>query len=243
MTDTTTQQDTTELKRIVEAALFAADEPVGLSRLLALFPEQAQPTKDELKQVLKTLDEDYADRGIGLKKIGNGWRFQSQEALSPWLKQLFKGRTPRYSRALLETLSIIAYRQPVTRGDIEEIRGVSVSTETMRTLQERGWVKPVGHRDLPGRPALWGTTKKFLAYFNLDSLSGLPEIMEMRDTADIAAELNFSLPLDLEGHNEIESNDNQSTLAEVIPINPEEVDGNAAEDTPESIEDDERETP
>ena len=241
MINTTPPQDTTELKRIVEAVLFAADEPVTLSRLLALFPEEAQPSKDDLKEVLQTLDADYADRGIDLKQIGNGWRFQSQESLSPWLKLLFKGRTPRYSRALLETLAIIAYRQPVTRGDIEEIRGVSVSTDSMRTLQERGWVKLLGHKDLPGRPALWGTTKEFLAYFNLDSLSALPEIMEMRDTAQIAAELNFSLPLEPEIEDERSSAD-RTTLADVIPINLAEDEAITPVEESEAV-DDERETP
>ncbi len=130
-----------------------------------------------------------------LKKIGSGYRFQSRERYAPWLRRLNEGRPPRFSRAQLETLSIIAYRQPVTRGDIEEIRGVSVSPDIIRALLERGWIREVGHRDVPGKPALIATTQEFLAYFNLTSLRELPELSAKREISEIAEELNLTLPV------------------------------------------------
>ena len=139
-----------------------------------------------------TYDE-YADRGVELRQVGKGFRFQSREKYSEWVSRLSEERPARYSRALLETLAIIAYRQPVTRGDIEDIRGVTVSSDTMRTLQEREWVREVGHRDVPGKPALFGTTPGFLEHFNLKSLSELPPLSELRDLEEISRELNFSL--------------------------------------------------
>ena len=185
-----------ELKNIVEAALFASETPLSIANLIGLFPRDAAPTREEVKTVLDELDKDYADRGIQLKRVGKAYRFQSHEKFSPWLRRLNEGRTPRYSRALLETLAIIAYRQPVTRGDIEEIRGVTVSTETIKTLLSREWIKQVGQREVPGRPALFGTTQRFLEYFNLLSLSELPPLMEKREPAEIARELNLRLPLE-----------------------------------------------
>jgi len=187
-----------ELKNIVEAALLAAEEPLSVSALAALFPEDAQPTADQLKEVFEQLDRDYEGRGVELRRVGKGYRFQSREKYSPWLRKLSEGRPPRYSRAFLETLAIIAYRQPVTRGDIEEIRGVTVSSDIMRQLLDRDWVKEVGHRDVPGRPALLGTTRQFLEYFNLEALSDLPPLLERREATEIAKELNFRLPLESE---------------------------------------------
>jgi segregation and condensation protein B len=131
-----------------------------------------------------------------LRRIGTGWRYQTKEKYSPWLRKLGGNKTPRYSRALLETLSIIAYRQPVTRGDIEEIRGVGVSSDTIRTLEERNWVAQIGHRDVPGRPALFGTTQGFLEYFNMTSLRELPELMDKRALGEIAKDMNLTLPMD-----------------------------------------------
>lgn len=185
-----------ELKNIVEAALLAAESPLSVSALASLFPEDAKPSADQLKEVFEQLDREYEGRGVELRRVGKGYRFQSREKYSPWLRKLSEGRPPRYSRAFLETLAIIAYRQPVTRGDIEEIRGVTVSSDIMRQLLDRDWVKEVGHRDVPGRPALLGTTQQFLEYFNLEALSDLPPLLERREAADIARELNLRLPLE-----------------------------------------------
>jgi len=185
-----------ELKNIVEAALLAAEEPLSVSALTSLFPDEARPTPAQLKEVFEQLDRDYEGRGVELRRVGKGYRFQSREKYSPWLRKLSESRPPRYSRAFLETLAIIAYRQPVTRGDIEEIRGVTVSSDIMRQLMDRDWVKEVGHRDVPGRPALLGTTQQFLEYFNLEALSDLPPLLERREAGEIERELNLRLPLE-----------------------------------------------
>lgn len=201
-----------ELKNIVEAALLAAESPLSVSALASLFPEDAKPSADQLKEVFEQLDRDYEGRGVELRRVGKGYRFQSREKYSPWLRKLSEGRPPRYSRAFLETLAIIAYRQPVTRGDIEEIRGVTVSSDIMRQLLDRDWVKEVGHRDVPGRPALLGTTQQFLEYFNLEALSDLPPLLERREASDIARELNLRLPLESrETDQDAESQDDGQT--------------------------------
>jgi|ETNmetMinimDraft_11_1059920.scaffolds.fasta_scaffold114644_1 segregation and condensation protein B len=184
-----------ELKNIVEAVILVADAPVSLQKLKSLFPEDAAPQHDHLMEVIGRLEEEWQERGMELKKIGSGYRFQSRERYTPWLRRLNEGRPPRFSRAQLETLSIIAYRQPVTRGDIEEIRGVSVSPDIIRALLERGWIREVGHRDVPGKPALIATTQEFLAYFNLTSLRELPELSAKREISEIAEELNLTLPV------------------------------------------------
>ncbi|MCG6873142.1 MAG: SMC-Scp complex subunit ScpB [Gammaproteobacteria bacterium] len=189
--------DEVELKRIIEAALFVADAPLTIDRLLQMFPEDARPTRQEVRDMLSRLEEDYQGRGVELRRIDAGYRFQSDQKLSDWLGKLWSGRSPRYSRALLETLAIIAYRQPITRGEIEEIRGVSVSSEIVKTLLSREWIRQVGHRDVPGKPALFGTANGFLEHFNLSSLGDLPSLSELRDTDTIARELNLSLDLDL----------------------------------------------
>ena len=185
-----------ELQNIIEAALYASKEPLGVRKIMALFPDDAQPSKVDIQNVILSLEEQCEHRGVELKRIGRGWRFQSKEKYSTWLRKLSGNKSPRYSRALLETLSIIAYRQPVTRGDIEEIRGVSVSSDTIRTLEERDWVAQIGHRDVPGRPALFGTTQGFLEYFNMTSLRELPELMDKRDLGEVAKDMNLTLPMD-----------------------------------------------
>jgi segregation and condensation protein B len=190
------EQTPQQLKYIVEAALLAAQTPLTIDKILSLFPDDARPTRDEARASLDDLAADYNGRGIELKQVDNGYRFQTREDYAPFLQKLWEGRPPRYSRALLETLAIIAYRQPVTRGEIEEIRGVAVSTEIIRTLLGREWVRQVGHRDIPGKPALYGTTRGFLEHFNLKSLSELPPLAELRDTESIARELNMRLDLD-----------------------------------------------
>lgn len=182
-----------ELKHIIEAALLAANEPLSVERLQRLFPLDRQPEAAAVCGALAALAKDYECRGIELKEVANGYRIQVRRELAPWMAQLWAARPGRYSRALLETLAIIAYRQPITRGEIEEIRGVALSTSIMRTLQERGWIRVVGHRQLPGRPALFGTTRTFLDYFNLKSLDEMPALAELKDWTDDHPELDLCL--------------------------------------------------
>ncbi|MFT5572308.1 MAG: segregation and condensation protein B [Cryomorphaceae bacterium] len=216
-----------ELQNIIEAALYASKIPLGIKQIMSLFPDDAQPSKVDIQNVILSLQELCEHRGIELRRIGKGWRFQSKEKYSPWLRKLVGNKPPRYSRALLETLSIIAYRQPVTRGDIEEVRGVGVSSDTIRTLEERDWVTQIGHRDVPGRPALFGTTQGFLEYFNMTSLRELPELMEKRELGEIAKDMNLTLPMDgVQGVDEAavhqEAQAQKSESAEVIALHPEE---------------------
>ena len=157
------QNDT--MKNVLEAALLVAGQVLSVKKLTSLFPEDARPTTDEINQALQELQDDYDGRGIELVQVGKGYRFQSRQQYAEWVGRLSEERPARYSRALLETLAIIAYRQPVTRGDIEEIRGVSVSSDIIQKLSEREWIREVGHRDVPGRPALFGTTPAFLEHF------------------------------------------------------------------------------
>jgi segregation and condensation protein B len=168
------------LKQIVEAALVAAGGPLTLDQLLALFLDDERPSRAELLAVIAALHQDYADRGLEIVEVAGGWRTQVRASIAPWVARLWDERPPRYSRALLETLSLIAYRQPITRGEIEDIRGVAVSTQIVKTLTEREWIRVVGHRDVPGRPALFATTRKFLDYFGLRSLNELPTLAEIR---------------------------------------------------------------
>jgi segregation and condensation protein B len=163
-----------QLKQLVEAAIFVADQPLNQEQLQLTVLEGLEVSKTMLKDTLHELQLDYQARGIQLVEVATGFRFQSMDSLSPWLSKLYQEQAPRYSRAMLETLSLIAYRQPITRGEIEDVRGVSVSSHIMKTLNERGWVKVVGHKEVPGRPALYATTKTFLDYFSLKSLSDLP---------------------------------------------------------------------
>ncbi len=183
-----------KLKQIVEAALLAAGRPLSLDQILALFEEREQPEKKALREVLDSLMEDYQGRGIEVVEVGSGFRIQVRAGLSSWVSRLWAERPPKYSRALLETLALIAYRQPITRGEIEDIRGVSVSSNIIKTLTEREWVRVVGHRDVPGKPALYATTREFLDYFNLKSLNELPTLAEIRDLDSINRELELSDP-------------------------------------------------
>lgn len=180
----------TELKNIIEAALLVAGQPLTIDRIAAMFPQDSRPTREEIRAVLKVLEEEYEGRGLELKQIDRAYRLQTREKYSSWLSRLVEERPARYSRALLETMSIIAYRQPVTRGDIEDVRGVAVSTDIIKTLTERGWIREVGRKEVPGRPALYGTTREFLEYFNLSKLEDLPPLAELRDIAAISAELD-----------------------------------------------------
>ncbi len=189
----------TSLKNILEGVLMAADEPLTLADLGALFTDDERPPPTDIDAALRALQDDYAERGIELKEVASGWRVQVREDVNLWVSRLWEDRPQRYSRALLETLALIAYRQPITRGDIEEVRGVSVRSSIIRTLQEREWIRVVGHRDIPGKPALFGTTKAFLDYFNLASLDDLPSLAEIRDMTDLEPELDLEPPHDAEG--------------------------------------------
>jgi len=162
-----------KLKRIIEAALFSYGAPLTLARLSQMFDESEAVMVAEIQEVLSELKEEYKERGVELVEVASGFRFQTQADLSTWLQKLANEKPPRYSRALLETLALIAYRQPITRAEIEAVRGVAVNTPTIKTLLERQWIQVVGHRDVPGKPALYATTKQFLDYFNLSDLSDL----------------------------------------------------------------------
>jgi segregation and condensation protein B len=185
--------DALKLKNIVESALLASGRPMSAEQLQALFPDHERPERADLKAAIDALAADYADRGIRVIEVASGWRIQVREEMSAWLSRLWQDRPARYSRALLETLALIAYRQPITRGEIEDIRGVSVSSNIMRTLMERGWVRIVGHRDVPGRPGMYATTREFLDYFGLKKLEDLPPLAEIRDLDSINVELDLEL--------------------------------------------------
>jgi segregation and condensation protein B len=181
----------TSLKSILEAVLLAAGEPLSLTALSSVFADDERPSDNDISKALEQLADDYAERGLEIREVSSGFRIQAREEVNPWISRLWEERPQRYSRALLETLALIAYRQPITRGDIEEVRGVSVSTNIIRTLQEREWIRVVGHRDVPGKPALFGTTRMFLDYFNLASLDDLPSLAEIKDMDSIEPELEF----------------------------------------------------
>lgn len=185
----TEQADT--IRNVVECALLAAGEPVSTERLLMLFDDGDGVDRAVLREAIGRLQADYEGRGLELKEVASGWRVQVREQLAPWVSRLWEARPPKYSRALLETLALIAYQQPVTRGDIEQVRGVSVSSNIIKTLLDRDWIRIVGHRDVPGKPALYGTTRGFLDYFDLRSLDKLPPLAELRDLSRINEELGF----------------------------------------------------
>ena len=183
------------LVQILEGALLAAGEPLSVQRMALLFEENERPSKDDIRAAIKTVGERCNDRGYELVHVASGYRFQVRQNLSTWVGRLWQERPARYSRALMETLSLIAYRQPITRGEIEEIRGVAVSTNIIKTLLEREWVRVVGHRDVPGRPAMYATTRQFLDYFNLKSLDQLPPLAEIKELDNLSGELALeSLP-------------------------------------------------
>lgn len=179
------------LRQIIEGLLLAAGRPLSVSAIAELFLEGERPDSERINAALADIAADCESRGFELKEVASGFRFQVRQHLSPWISRLSEERPQRYTRALLETLGLIAYRQPITRGDIEEIRGVAVSSTIIRTLLDREWIRVVGHRDVPGRPAMFATTKQFLDYFNLKSLQQLPPLAEIRDLDQLMPELDL----------------------------------------------------
>lgn len=188
--------DEQKLQQIIEGVLLASGKPMNIEQLAGLFTDEERPDKKLIAEVLDNIIESCEGRGYELKKVASGYRFQVRQDVSEWVARLWEEKPQRYSRALLETLSIIAYRQPLTRGDIEKVRGVAVSTGIMRTLLDREWVRIVGHRDVPGRPSIYATTRQFLDYFNVESLDQLPALAEIRDLDEMNREVNQELTLD-----------------------------------------------
>lgn len=215
-----------KLNNIVEAALFAAQQPLTLPMLAALFHEEDGVGHEDLARAVETLAQTCEGRGIELVEVASGFRYQVREAVHPWVARLWAERQTKYSRALLETLALIAYRQPITRGEIEQVRGVTVATSIIRTLEERDWIRVVGYRDVPGKPALFGTTRQFLDYFNLKSLDQLPTLAEIREIADPDPQLALAP--------EPEAAPNDATNPSDPPADAE---GAAPADTPSTTED------
>jgi len=187
-----------ELKYMLEAALLAAGRPLPTQHLADLYDERERPSSEQIVQGLQALAEDYQPRGLEVVEVASGWRIQVKSNCVDFVSRLWQDRPSRYSRALLETLALIAYRQPITRSEIEEIRGVAVSSSIMRTIHERNWVRVVGHREVPGRPELLATTKEFLDYFNLKSLDQLPTLAELRDVETVGVQLEFNTDANIE---------------------------------------------
>ena len=177
------------IRQIIEGAFLAAAKPLDAPFLEALFEDCERPPRDQILAAIEEIEDDCRDRGYKLMRVASGWRFQVNQELAPWISRLWEQKPKRYSKAMLETLALIAYRQPVTRGDIELVRGVAVSTDIIRGLQERGWIAVIGHRDVPGRPALYSTTKHFLDYFNLTSLQDLPPLKEIKNFIDFEPDM------------------------------------------------------
>lgn len=223
-----------KLKQIIEGLLLSAGKPLSLTAISEVFLEEERPSDDELRAALAQIAEDCEGRGFELKEVASGYRFQVRQGLSEWISRLWDEKPQRYTRALLETLALVAYRQPITRGDIEEIRGVSVSSTIVRTLLDREWIRVVGHRDVPGRPAMFATTRQFLDYFDLKSLQDLPPLSEIRDLDKLNPELALEendlsdmRVLELPGEGEQEGE------------NEERVEGSEASDEKEMIDEDE----
>jgi segregation and condensation protein B len=179
------------VRRIVEAALLAAQRPLSLSQMAELFPDDAPAPADAIAQAIEALRADCAERGVELVEVASGFRYQVRSEMQPWVSRLWVERQVKYTRATLETLALIAYRQPITRGEIEQVRGVAIHSNLIKTLEEREWIRVVGHRDVPGKPALFGTTRNFLDYFGLKNLDQLPPLAELREIAELDPELPF----------------------------------------------------
>lgn len=184
--------DTGQLKHLIEAALLAYGQPLGIDQLREMFEEYERPDAAAVRKALVELALDCEGRAVELVEVASGWRLQVRSAFASRLSRLWQERPSRYSRALLETLALIAYRQPITRGEIEDVRGVTVNPNIVRTLTERGWIRVVGHREVPGHPELLGTTREFLDYFGLKSLDELPTLAALKDMDDVGIQLEFS---------------------------------------------------
>jgi len=187
----TARMDPDLVRRIIEAALLAAQRPLSLAQMAELFPEDAPAPADTIAQAIEALRADCAGRGVELVEVASGFRYQVRNDMQPWVSRLWIERQVKYTRATLETLALIAYRQPITRGEIEQVRGVAIHSNLIKTLEEREWIRVVGHRDVPGKPALFGTTRNFLDYFGLKSLDQLPPLAELREIAELDPELPF----------------------------------------------------
>lgn len=185
-----------KMQQIIEAALMVSGQPLSIAAIAHIFSDEDRPSTAVIKDILFNIKDKFSDSGIELHEIASGYRLQAKAELSPWLSKLWEERAPRYSRAFLETLAIIAYKQPITRAEIEDIRGVTVSSNIIKTLQERDWIRVIGYREVPGRPALLGTTKEFLDHFNLKSLSDLPTLAEFKDMETQEAQLQVQLALE-----------------------------------------------
>ena len=206
-----------DLVKIIEGALLAAGEPLTKKQLAHLFDELDRPSAADIRTALDEVSERCEGRGFELAEVASGFRFQVRQNLSPWISKLWVERPVRYSRALLETLSLIAYRQPITRGEIEDIRGVAVSRNIMKSLLEREWVKVVGHRKVPGKPAMYATTREFLDYFNLKSLNQLPPLVDVKDLETMTSALPLEEFHESRGdENEPESTDSQGIAVESV---------------------------
>ena len=228
--------DQAEIKYFVEAALLAAGRPLSVDQLKGLFDGRSAPDKSEIRKAIDSLNDDYEARGLAVAEVASGFRIQIKAAMAERLTRLWEERPPRYSRALFETLALVAYRQPITRGEIEEIRGVSVSSNIVRTLMERDWVRIVGHRDVPGRPAMFGTTRTFLDYFGLKKLDDLPPLADLADWESLRVQLD--LP-DVESSGEVAVTVGAAANEEVeaVPIEGQaSADGEAAAAGPEGDE-------
>ena len=193
-----------KLMQIIEAALLSASRPLKIEEIQRLFPKDQTPDKEDIKETLNEIEELCTNRGVELKRVSSGYRMQVKQSLSEYIAKLWEEKPQKYTKATLETLALIAYRQPITRGEIEEIRGVSVGTQLIRGILERGWIKIVGQRDVPGRPSLYATTKEFLDYFDLQHLRELPDLPDLPDVAS----LDMELPLE----EEKEQTESQSEL-------------------------------
>ncbi len=191
-----------KIKQIIEAALLAAGRPLSLDNLLNLFLHDERPERQALRSTIEELQQEYVDRSIQLVEVGSGYRINVRSEFVPWISRLWEERPPRYSRALLETLALIAYRQPITRGEIEDVRGVSVSSSIIKTLMEREWIRVVGQRDVPGKPSLLATTKEFLDYFGMKGLGELPTLAEIKDLDSFDGELDLAADADTDAADE-----------------------------------------
>jgi len=235
--------DQSEIKYFVEAALLAAGRPLSIDQLKELFDGRMAPEKSEIRDAIKTLNEEYQERGIVVSEVASGFRMQVKSSMADRLQKLWEERPPRYSRALFETLALVAYRQPITRGEIEEIRGVSVSSNITRQLLEREWVRVVGHRDIPGRPAMFGTTRGFLDYFGLKKLDDLPPLADLSDWESLRLQLNLPEVEGRDGSDDPELEEHlagaklpNSDFSDLPVLYPEEIDDSVEEQT--AVDDD-----